>query len=131
MRPAALKVKTLIGEMADLCSTLDLSFVEEYRTEDDTRIDLALFKAGRPLIAVEFERTYKWIRRRILYNAVKAYRAGFPRLLVVYPFNSDGIERSWVFAFSAKELTVDIQLTHPDEALAKLPEMIRGERSTG
>jgi hypothetical protein len=124
VRLPVLKVKSLIREIREISSARGIDGSEEHRTPDNTRIDLALLRNGEPLVAVEFERTYKWIRRRILYNAVKANRGGFERLLMIYPFKKDGIEQSWVFDFSHNQLGVDIALVHPEKAMETLSDII-------
>ncbi|MBD3312544.1 hypothetical protein GF352_03785 [archaeon] len=88
-----------------------LEAVEEYRTPDGTRIDLAVPEKG---LAIEFENSYKWINRRVLYNAVKAKRGGFKNLVMIYPFNDKSIKRSWVNSF-IEELGVNLVVMKPDK----------------
>lgn len=115
-----MKVEPIRRRIKSASSGLGFEPEDEYRTRDGTRIDLALFRDGRPFVAVEFERTYKWVRRRILYNAVKAHRAGFETLLMVYPFDTDRLAGSWVLAFTREELEMDVEMVHPDDILDEI-----------
>ncbi len=85
--------------------------IREYRTSDGTRIDIAIPQKN---IAIEIENSYKWINRRVLYNAVKASRAGLNNLIIIYPFNKDTIINSWVNKF-IKELGVKLTIIKPSE----------------
>nr|WP_206204583.1 hypothetical protein [Thermococcus sp. 21S7] len=86
--------------------------VPEYRTGDGTRIDVAVLKDGEKLLAIELENSYKWIRQRIVYNIVKASRAGFPELWIVYPFQAPSL--GWIEEY-AEELDVSISILKPEE----------------
>jgi len=101
------KLKALTNELLKLLP----NSVKEYRTPDGTRIDVAVPEQG---LAIELENTYKWINRRVLYNAVKAQRAGFKDLVIIYPFKADTIWKSWVINY-VKELGVSLRVIKPSE----------------
>ena len=86
------EIKTNISKNFD-----DVVF--EYSNPDGARIDALV--SG--VLAVEFEKSYKWINQRVLYNVVKAKRAGLKKLVIVYPFNPKSIESSWVNKFSQEQ----------------------------
>ncbi len=89
---------------------------EEYYTEDGTRIDLAvLMENEEEVLAIEFEDSYKWIKQRSLYNALKAYRSGFEDLVFVYPFNKKSIENSWIIDYIDEDLEMNIEVVKPDK----------------
>ncbi len=69
--------------------------VKEFSTVDNARIDLAILRGEEKILAIEFENSYKWIKQRILYNAIKAHRAGFKHLWVVYPFRNKPLRNGW------------------------------------
>ena len=102
-----MKLKALTQELLSMLP----GSIKEYRTSDGTRIDVALPDRG---LAIELENSYKWINRRILYNAVKAKRGGFKDLVIVYPFNPKSIHRSWVSKY-VEELGVNLQVIKPSE----------------
>lgn len=104
-----MKLKSLINEITELLKPLEVK--KEYRTSDGTRIDLAIPEKG---LAIEFENSYKWIDRRVLYNAIKAHREGFKDLIIIYPFKDDVIQRSWIIK-CIKELGVNLKIIKPDE----------------
>ncbi|USS41233.1 hypothetical protein NF865_03285 [Thermococcus aggregans] len=93
--------------------------VKEFSTRDNTRVDLALLREDERILAVEFENSYKWIKQRILYNAIKVHRDGFSRLWVVYPFNNEPLQNSWVESF-IEELGVEVEVVHPKEVEEKV-----------
>ncbi|MFA5406343.1 MAG: hypothetical protein WC307_03220 [Candidatus Nanoarchaeia archaeon] len=102
-----MKLKALTNELLELLP----GAVKEYRTPDGTRIDVAVPEIG---LAIELENTYKWIDRRVLFNAVKAQRAGFKDLVIIYPFKDDCIRRSWVMKY-VKELGINLTIIKPDK----------------
>jgi len=104
-----MKLKALAAEIKELLSPLEVK--KEYRTPDGTRIDLAVPEKG---LAIEFENSYKWIDRRILYNAIKAKRGGFKDLVIIYPFKDEVIRRSWINGF-IKDLGINLTITKPSE----------------
>ncbi|KXA89493.1 hypothetical protein AKJ62_03045 [candidate division MSBL1 archaeon SCGC-AAA259D14] len=87
----------------------------EFTTEDNSRVDLAVLRNGDPFLAVEFEGSYKWMRSRVLYDAVKADREGFKNLAVVYPFKQRGLKNCWIFDFIEGDLDVAVKIVHPDD----------------
>ena len=117
-----IRVKALTKEAAEIAGEMGLTAVPEYRTADGTRIDLAILNDGRKLLAIEFENSYKWIRQRLLYNIVKASRAGFSELWVVYPFQLPSL--GWINEY-ALELGVELRILGPEE----FREKIRGIRA--
>ena len=102
-----MKLKALTNEMLSLLP----GSVKEYRTPDGTRIDIALPEKG---IAIEFENSYKWINRRVLYNAIKALRSGFKELVIIYPFKQDVILNSWVAKY-IEETGLKLRVIGPRE----------------
>ncbi len=102
-----MKLKALTNELLALLP----GSVREYRTPDGTRIDVAVPERG---LAIELENTYKWIDRRVLFNAVKAQRAGFKDLVIIYPFKDDAIKSSWVMKY-VQEIGVSLRIIKPDE----------------
>ena len=117
-----IKVKTLLREAEAICSGKSLLAIREYRTEDGSRIDLAIFSEEKKLVAVEMENSFKWIRQRVLYNAVKAHRAGFHELWIVYPFRTPQL--GWVIQFIEEELKMELSILQPEEFLEKIKEVI-------
>jgi len=102
----------------EFCSLKGFTAVRELHTADGTRIDLAIFgEKGKKVVAVEFENSYKWIKQRTLYNAIKAHREGFKHLIIVYPFKSDPLKNSWVMNFIENELGMRVSLVKPEELL--------------
>jgi len=97
--------------------------VKEFSTRDGARMDLAILKENEKILAIEFENSYKWIKQRVLYNAIKAHRDGFNRLWVVYPFNNKLLRNSWVGGF-IEELGVEIEVVHPKEVEEKVRELL-------
>ncbi|MCO6040478.1 DUF3131 domain-containing protein [Thermococcus alcaliphilus] len=65
-------------------------------------------------MAIEFENSYKWIKQRILYNGIKAHRAGFKHLWVVYPFRNEPLRNGWVSNY-LKELGMNLEIVSPEE----------------
>jgi len=86
---------------------------------------LVIFNEDEKVLAIEFENSYKWIKQRILYNAVKAKRAGFNRLVIVYHFNDDPLSKSWVEGYVKEELGVELVLVKPDGFLSALKEILK------
>lgn len=112
-----MKLKALIKEITETLKEYQVK--PEYKTVDGTRIDLAVLKNNEKLLAIEFESTYAWIDRRVIYNAIKAYRQGFPNLVIIYPFNKNAIEKSWVMNY-VKEIGITMQIIKPDETIKTL-----------
>ncbi|WP_232473363.1 hypothetical protein [Thermococcus thioreducens] len=110
-------MKALTREATEIARESGLIAVPEYRTADGTRIDLAILSDGKKLLAVEFENSYKWIRQRLLYNIVKASRAGFSELWVVYPFQVPSL--GWINEY-AMELGVELKILGPEEFMEKI-----------
>ncbi len=111
-----IKVKTLTREIATLAGELGLKAVLEYRTPDGTRIDVAILHDERKLLAIELEASFKWFPQRVLYDVVKAHRAGFPELWIVTPFrNSLG----WVLNY-AEELGLRLRVLGGEDVLREL-----------
>ena len=110
-----MKIKKLEKEIAEVFSETKFETEIEFTTGDNSRVDLAILKDGNPLLAVEFEGSYKWMRSRVLYDAVKADREGFPYVAVVYPFKQRGLKNCWIFDFIESDLTVRAKIVHPDD----------------
>ncbi|WP_232460712.1 WYL domain-containing protein [Thermococcus barossii] len=112
-----IRVKALTREAAEIAGRMGFTAIQEYRTADGTRIDLAILNGGQKLLAIEFENSYKWIRQRLLYNIVKASRAGFSELWVVYPFQTPPL--GWIKEY-ALELGVELRVLEPEEFREKI-----------
>jgi hypothetical protein len=113
-----MKVKALVAGLSELVSELDVEGWREFRTPDRTRIDYAITKGSQRLLAVEFERSRKWLFARVLYNAVKAQRAEFPAILFVYPFyDLPRAGRSWVPNYVEDTLGLRLALCHPRDCM--------------
>ena len=110
-----MKIKKLEKEIDEVFSDPEFETEVEFTTGDNSRVDLAVLKDGDPHLAVEFEGSYKWMRSRVLYDAVKADREGFPYLAVVYPFKQRGLKNCWIFDFIGSELDVAAKIVHPDD----------------
>ncbi|NJE00317.1 hypothetical protein [Thermococcus sp. JdF3] len=111
-----IKVKTLTRQVVALCGELGLRAVPEYRTPDGTRIDIAILDGERKLLAIELEASFKWFPQRVLYDVVKAHRAGFPELWVVTPFRGNP---GWVRGY-AEELGLTLRIMGEEEAISRL-----------
>ncbi|WP_297498058.1 hypothetical protein [Thermococcus sp.] len=111
-----IKVKTLTREIIALSEQLGLKAIPEYRTGDGTRIDVVVLKGEKKLVAIELEASFKWFPQRLLYDVVKAHRAGFPELWVVSNFNS---KPGWIINY-ADELGVSLRLLKEKEVLDEL-----------
>lgn len=118
-----MKVKELTSKIVDLAGRYNLKVINEFPTRDKTRIDIAVLNGQDKLLAIEFERTYKWIRRRILYNGIKAHRAGFKNIFFIYPFEKNSIQNSWVIDF-LKDLGMNVKLIHPDNCVKQISDLI-------
>lgn len=125
----SIKVKTLTREIISLAGELGLKAVSEYRTTDGTRIDIAVLDGEKKLLAIELEASFKWFPQRLLYDVVKAHRAGFPELWVVSNFNSNP---GWVLNY-AREIGLDLRVVKERETVEKLREKLGGDerRSLG
>ena len=106
-----------------MCEGMGFSAVKELSTIDGARIDLAILKENEKILAIEFENSYKWIKQRVLYNAIKAHRDGFNRLWIVYPFNNKPLKNSWVGSF-IEELGVKVEVVHPKEVKEKVRDFL-------
>nr|WP_206203479.1 hypothetical protein [Thermococcus sp. M36] len=111
-----IKVKTLKRQVLELSRELGLKAVPEYRTPDGTRIDIAILNGGERLLAIELEASFKWFPQRLLYDVVKAHRAGFPELWVVSNFNPNP---GWILGY-AGELGLSLRILKEKEVLEKL-----------
>lgn len=119
-----MKVAEIKKEISAVAESKGLTAVQEYSTEDGTRIDLAILGSEGKLLAVEFESTYKWIHQRLLYNCVKVHRGGFGRVLFVYPFSAKGIDSSWIMKFARDGLGLDVRVVKPSEALEEVSRLL-------
>ena len=111
-----IKVKTLTRQVIELSRELGLKAVPEYRTPDGTRIDIAVLDGEKKLLAIELEASFKWFPQRLLYDIVKAHRAGFPELWVVTPFT---VSPRWVLEYS-QEMGVRTEVIKPEEIMEKI-----------
>lgn len=118
-----MRVEELTPKIINLAGRYDLEVVDEFTTKDMTRIDIAVLNGEDRVLAVEFERTYKWIRRRILYNGIKAHRADFRNVFFVYPFKKKSVQNSWVIDF-LEDLGMNVELIHPDNCVKKITKLI-------
>ncbi len=110
-----MKIKKLERKISELFRDPEFETRKEFTTGDNSRVDLAVLRNGDPLLAVEFEESYKWMRSRVLYDAVKADREGFSDLAVVYPFKQRGLKNCWIFDFMDSDLDVRTKIVHPDD----------------
>ncbi|NJE43007.1 hypothetical protein [Thermococcus sp. GR6] len=115
-----IKVKTLTREAVELCKELGLTAIPEYKTEDGSRIDIAVLNGEEKLVAIELEASFKWMRQRVLYNAVKAHRAGFRELWIVTPFKKPKL--GWVEGY-VKELGLRLEFVNDGEMLKRIDEL--------
>ncbi|WP_457742576.1 hypothetical protein [Thermococcus sp.] len=111
-----IKVKTLTRQIIALADGLGFSAVPEYRTPDGTRVDIAVLNGERKLLAIELEASFKWFPQRVLYDVVKAHRAGFSELWVVVPFRANP---GWVLKY-AEELGLTLVIMGEEEAIERL-----------
>ncbi len=111
-----IKVKTLTREIVNITQELGLKAVPEYRTPDGTRIDVAILKDEQKLLAIELEASFKWFPQRLLYDIVKAHRAGFPELWVVSNFTS---KPGWVMKY-AEEVGLSLRIIEEGSVLQEL-----------
>ncbi|MFW9934123.1 MAG: hypothetical protein ACFFDU_01155 [Candidatus Thorarchaeota archaeon] len=113
-----MRIKGLVAGLTGLVAELGVEGWREFRTPDRTRIDYAITKGSQRLLAVEFERSRKWLFARVLYNAVKAQRAEFPAILFVYPFyDLPRAGRSWVPNYVEDTLGLRLALCHPRDCM--------------
>ncbi len=113
-----MRVKALVAGLVEVVGELGVEGWSEFRTPDRTRIDYAITKGSQRLLAVEFERSRKWLFARVLYNAVKAQRAEFPAILFVYPFyDLPRAGRSWVPNYVEDTLGLRLALCHPRDCI--------------
>ena len=111
-----IRVKTLTRQIIKLSEELGFQAVPEYRTLDGTRIDIAILNGEERLLAIELEASFKWFPQRLLYDVVKAHRAGFPELWVVSNFNSNP---GWIMGY-AEELGLTLKILREREVLERL-----------
>ncbi|MDN5321275.1 MAG: hypothetical protein PWP49_1695 [Thermococcaceae archaeon] len=97
--------------------------LKEFSTIDNARIDLAVLRGDEEILAIEFESSYKWIKQRILYNGIKAKRAGFKHLWVVYPFRNEPLRNGWVNDYF-RELGVEVEVISPENIGEKFREFL-------
>jgi len=111
-----IKVKALTRQIVALTEEFGLNAIPEYRTADGTRIDIAILKGKQKLLAIELEASFKWFPQRVLYDVVKAHRAGFPELWVVTPFQGSS---GWVESY-AEELGLKLRIKNDKIVLEEL-----------
>ncbi|MFX1562403.1 MAG: hypothetical protein ACFFDP_03765 [Promethearchaeota archaeon] len=120
-----MRVKALIVGLKELVAELNVEGWQEFRTPDGTRIDFAITRGSERLLAIEFERSRKWLFARVLYNAVKAQRAEFPSILFVYPYyDLPRAGRSWVPTYVEDNLNLRLALCHPRDCFAATRKLI-------
>jgi hypothetical protein len=113
-----MRIANLVEELKSLVNELQVEGWREFRTRDNTRIDYAITKDATRLLAIEFEKSRKWLFARVLYNAVKAQRAEFPAILFVYPFyDLPRAGRSWVPTYVEDILGLRLALCHPRDCI--------------
>jgi hypothetical protein len=100
----------------ELSSEFGFQAVPEYRTPDGTRIDIAILNEEKKILAIELEASFKWFPQRLLYDVVKAQRAGFPELWVVSNFSPN---TGWVLGY-AEGLGLELGILKEEEVLEKL-----------
>ncbi|AMQ19544.1 hypothetical protein A0127_07310 [Thermococcus peptonophilus] len=113
MESGRIKVKTLTKQIIELSEELGLQAVSEYRTSDGTRIDIAILNGEEKILAIELEASFKWFPQRLLYDVVKAQRAGFPELWVV---TSMPQKPGWIEGY-AEEIGIKLKLIKENEVL--------------
>ena len=111
-----IRVKTLTRQIIALADELGLKAVPEYRTPDGTRIDVAILNGGQKLLAIELEASFKWFPQRVLYDVVKAHRAGFPELWIVTSFRGSP---GWVLRY-AEEIGLSVRVFNEKETFGRL-----------
>ncbi|WP_206203800.1 hypothetical protein [Thermococcus sp. 21S9] len=111
-----IKVKTLTRQIIALADELGLKAVPEYRTPDGTRIDVAILDGEKKLLAIELEASFKWFPQRVLYDVVKAHRAGFPELWIITPFKGSP---GWVLKY-AEELGLPLRIMGEEKVIPEL-----------
>jgi hypothetical protein len=126
-----MQVKALVAGLTHLADQLGVEGWSEFRTPDATRIDFALTQGSRRLLAIEFERSRKWLFARVLYNAVKAKRAEFSAILFVYPYyDLPRAGRSWVPEYVEKSLGVRLALCHPRDCIKATQALLAEQLNT-
>lgn len=115
-----IKVKTLTRQILALAEELGFNAVPEYRTPDGTRIDVAVLKGEEKLLAIELEASFKWFPQRVLYDVIKAHRAGFPELWIITPFRN--AKPGWVMNY-AEELGVELKILSPEKLEKEMAEI--------
>jgi len=103
---SSIKVKTLTRQIIALADELGFKAVPEYRTPDGTRIDVAILRGEERPLAIELEASFKWFPQRVLYDVVKAYRAGFSELWIITPFKASP---GWVLSY-AEEIGIKLEI---------------------
>lgn len=111
-----IRVKGLTREIVSLTEQMGFEAVPEYRTPDGTRVDIAVLKFDEKVLAIELEASFKWFPQRLLYDVVKAYRAGFPEVWVVSNFKSNP---GWIMSY-ALELGIELRILKEKEVIERL-----------
>jgi len=60
---------------------------------------VAILRGEERLLAIELEASFKWFPQRVLYDVVKAHRAGFPELWIITPFKGSP---GWVVNYAGE-----------------------------
>ncbi|MBP1911838.1 hypothetical protein [Thermococcus stetteri] len=113
MESGRIKVKTLTRQIIELSEELGFQAVPEYRTPDGTRIDIAILNGEEKILAIELEASFKWFPQRLLYDVVKAHRAGFPEVWIV---TSMPQKPGWIKVY-AEEIGIKLKLIKEKEVL--------------
>ncbi len=111
-----IKVKTLTRQIIALADEFGFKALPEYRTGDGTRIDVAILDGEEKLLAIELEASFKWFPQRVLYDVVKAHRAGFSELWIVTPFKASP---GWVEGY-ANEIGLKLEIKDDKTLLEEL-----------
>jgi len=117
-----IKVKTITRQIIALADELGFKAVPEYRTPDGTRIDVAILRGEERLLAIELEASFKWFPQRVLYDVVKAHRAGFPELWIITPFKGSP---GWVPKY-AEELGLEMEIKSDRAIIDELKARLAG-----
>jgi len=118
---SAIKVKTLTRQIIALADELGFKAVPEYRTPDGTRIDVAILDGEKRLLAIELEASFKWFPQRVLYDVVKAERAGFDSVFIVTSFRG---RVRWVDEY-ASERGITLKIIGEKEAVEEVKNFLR------
>ncbi len=118
-----MKIIEIIGELKNICSKHECEAFAEFRTPTRSRIDLAIIKDKKPVLAIEFENSYKWIAQRVLYNSIKASRSGFQTVLFIYPFKKNFNNR--LVNEHLKMMGVNVLFSDKDEYKKMVEELLK------